>query len=90
MYKTKIKEIRERLKLEGFLHYADFEFSEGGGRFWQVPLSMMMHLFFKLTVNLESDKLGNINENLINSGFRKISEKKFYSDFIACRIYCKG
>lgn len=86
--KRKIKEIGDRLKFGGLLHYADFEISKGVGRYWQVPLSMIMHIFFKATVNLESNRLLDINENLINSGFRKISEKKLYSDFIACRIYC--
>lgn len=82
-----LNHINVLMKEDGNLYVT--EFRKGFEKWWQKPLSIFMHMFFKLTTNLESDRLKDIDQSIRNSGFMKIKEDRFFSDFIFSAIYQK-
>lgn len=65
------------------------DFNNRGANWWKSLLSKTMHWFFKMTTQLESNKLKNIDNLLLDSGFRKEREVHFFSRFIFSAIYRK-
>ncbi|WP_456459593.1 class I SAM-dependent methyltransferase [Reichenbachiella sp.] len=65
------------------------DFNNQKANWWKKALSATMHWFFKMTTQLESNKLKNIDSLLLDSGFRKEKEVHFFSRFIFSAIYQK-
>lgn len=65
------------------------EFQNPSGHFWKKVLSRLMHLFFKLTTNLESNRLKDIHTLLTNQGFDRVNKAEFFSQFIFSAVYQK-
>jgi len=65
------------------------DFNNRESNWWKRLLSAIMHWFFKMTTQLESNKLKNIDSLLLDSGFRKEKEAHFFSRFIFSAIYQK-
>jgi SAM-dependent methyltransferase len=81
-----IGKIRRLLKNDGILIVSEFY---PAGSFKAVMLSKIMHIFFKLTTNLESKKLVDIPELLLNEGFILEKEEKWDNGFIIAHLYRK-
>ncbi|MEM8938053.1 MAG: class I SAM-dependent methyltransferase [Bacteroidota bacterium] len=77
-----IKKIKSLLQPYGLLIVTDFEKSQT-----DKSLSFLMHLFFKIFVNLESKSLKSIHLMVTREGFRVTDEKFFYQKMIFSRIY---
>lgn len=76
--------IKELLSPGGNLIVTDFE---KGNRFWKISLSALMHLFFRLTANLQSRSLSSIHEVILKNGFICHKETLVFYDFIFSRAY---
>jgi len=76
------------LKSEGLWLFADFVNKKGKGSSWQRFLLKTMYLFFRITVNIEAQKLIDM-EPFFMKGYNKIFEARFYSRFIKSVVYRK-
>ena len=76
------------LKSEGLWLFADFVNEKGKGSSCQRFLLKTMYLFFRITVNIEAQKLIDM-EPFFTKGYNKIFEARFYSRFIKSVVYRK-
>ncbi len=76
------------LTQNGLWLYADFMNDKINSRWWQKFLLKTMYLFFKITCNIETQQLFNMN-TYFSEGYNKLSEKYFYSNFIKSVVYKK-
>lgn len=76
------------LKQNGLWLYADF-INDKHRKLWQKLLLKAMYLFFKLTCNIETQHLVNMNK-LFASGYNKTAESFYYSNFIKAIAYTKN
>lgn len=81
---TKIEQIMSH---RAQLMVADFQ--NPSGHIWMKILSRFMHLFFKLTTNLESNRLKDIHSLLANQGFKQVNKAQYFSQFIFSAVYQK-
>ncbi|SMD35462.1 Ubiquinone/menaquinone biosynthesis C-methylase UbiE [Reichenbachiella faecimaris] len=65
------------------------DFQNRKGTWWQKGLSMVMHVFFKFTTGLESNKLEDFDCAIVASGFHRDSDADFFSQFIFSAVYKK-
>lgn len=72
---------------DSLLIVSDFQYHEDS--WWQNALSKVMHGFFKMVAQLESGELKDINESIIEAGYKKIKEAAFFSQFIFSAVYKK-
>ncbi len=79
--------LHQSLKQNGLWLYADFA-NDAYVKFWQRFLLKTMYVFFKLTCNIETQKLINI-KNLFGNEYVKVDEAFFYRRFIVSEIYRK-
>ncbi len=77
-----------QLKTKGIWLYADFVYIENESPVWQKILLKTMYLFFRLTSNIETNQLENM-ESSFNNRYQKIFESWFYGRFIRSQAYQK-
>jgi ubiquinone/menaquinone biosynthesis C-methylase UbiE len=76
------------LKQRGFWLFADFRNDDRRGPFWQKLLLKTMYLFFKITCNIETPHLVNM-DSFFTGEYNKIFEAFYFSRFIKASIYSK-
>ena len=81
--------LNQLLKPNGLWLYADFMNDKINSKWWQKFLLKTMYLFFKITCNIETQQLINMNTYFSND-YNKLSEKYFYSNFIKSAVYKKA
>jgi ubiquinone/menaquinone biosynthesis C-methylase UbiE len=74
------------LKNDGVWLYADFVYDENNIQLWQKILLKAMYLFFKITCNIETQELINMN-GFFNTLYYPIEEKTYYHNFIRAIAY---
>jgi ubiquinone/menaquinone biosynthesis C-methylase UbiE len=80
--------LNQLLKPTSLWLYADFMNDKINSKWWQKFLLKTMYLFFKITCNIETQQLINMNTYFSN-GYTKIAERFFYSGFIKSVVYKK-
>lgn len=75
------------LKLNGLWLYADFT-NNKNSKWWQKFLLKTMYLFFKITCNIETQKLVDMSP-YFSANYNKAAEEFFYSNFIKAVAYKK-
>ena len=58
-------------------------------KWWQQLLLKSMFLFFKIICGIEASKLPEIESYFISNGYKAISEKTFFNDFMVGKVYRK-
>jgi tRNA (cmo5U34)-methyltransferase len=58
-----------------------------GNLWWQKVILRAMYFFFRLTCNIESQKLPEWNKQLQSMGGKEVDFKKFYSGFIRTSVF---
>ena len=79
--------LNQSLKQNGLWLYADF-INDNHGKLWKKILLKIMYVFFKLTCNIETQQLINM-DNYFAESYTKTSKNFFYSNFIQSKIYLK-
>ena len=79
--------LNQFLKQSSLWLYADFV-NNVHGKLWQRFLLKIMYLFFKLTCNIETQKLIDL-DNYFLVNYAKTAEVFFYSNFIQSKVYSK-
>ena len=80
--------LSRQLKNNGIWLYADFVYNETEGTWWQKLLLKIMYLFFRITCNIETSEIENM-EGLFKGHYQKIFESWFYGKFIRSQAYQK-
>lgn len=80
--------LNQLLKTNGLWLYADFVNDKINSKWWQRLLLKTMYLFFKVTCNIETQELIDMNK-YFSAGYFKIEERFFYSNFIKAMVYKK-
>lgn len=80
--------LNQLLNSGGVWLYADFKNDKINSAWWQKFLLKTMYLFFKITCNIETQKLIDMTQ-YFSSGYNKAAEKCFYSNFIKAVVYKK-
>jgi ubiquinone/menaquinone biosynthesis C-methylase UbiE len=78
--------IYAQLKPLGLWLNTDFQLT---GRLWQQLFLKSMLLFFKVFGNVESSTLPDMNNYFESNGYKVLSEKTFFGDFIVAKVYKK-
>jgi ubiquinone/menaquinone biosynthesis C-methylase UbiE len=76
------------LKEDGVLLYADFVCDENKGPLWQRILLRIMYLFFRITCNIETQKVINM-DRFFDLLYYKVFEESHYNNFIKSIAYRK-
>jgi ubiquinone/menaquinone biosynthesis C-methylase UbiE len=76
--------IHRLLKPHSLWLNADFQLT---GKWWQQFLLKSMFLFFKVICGIEAGKLPGIETYFTSNGYKVISEKTFFNDFIVAKVY---
>ena len=76
------------LKNKGLWLYADFVYNENDGAVWQKVLLKVMYTFFRVTCNIETDTIENMEPHFIPE-YKKIFQNEFYGGFIKSVAYQK-
>lgn len=82
-----VKKFSKMLSTNGFLLVSDFQIKNN--LWWQKALSGLMHVFFRITTNLQSKGLKDINSYLCKSHFINIDRTQFFNGFIFSAVYEK-
>ena len=85
---TVFAKLNALLKEKGLWLFADFTNNKGESLVWQKFLLKTMYLFFRLTCNIETQELIDM-EPFFKQKHEKIFEAQFYSGFIKAIIYKK-
>lgn len=87
----KLRSLLQQIKklMEDHSHLIVGDFQKRRSKYWQGVLSKMMHIFFKLTADLESHRLKDIDKEVKFNGFEKLREAQFFSGFIFSAVYKK-
>jgi len=84
------------VKLHGFLKedgqwlFTDFRLGSGLRKFWQLPMLMLMLIFFQLCCRIEANALQEFDQYFRQLGYWLDKEKSFYGEFIVGRVYVKA
>lgn len=84
---TIFAKLNDLLQPKGIWLYADFVNNETT-KPWQKTLLKLMYLFFKITCNIETQKLVDMNK-FFSGNYSAIEEKFFYANFIKAAAYIK-
>ena len=76
------------LKKQGNWLYADFVHNENEGKLWQKFLLKTMYLFFRITTDIETHELADV-EVYFEDDYEKVFERRFYLKFIKSLVYRK-
>jgi len=80
--------IKDQLKNNGQLLVSDFQINQSFiSKLWQKSLSWLMHIFFKITSQLQSNKLQSFSEEIEKKGFVLKEEELFFGKMIFSRVY---
>jgi len=74
------------LKKGGLWLNCDFQLT---GKWWQQIMLKSMFIFFRLICNIEASKLPKIKECFEEEGFKEITQKNFFGDFVGAGVYRK-
>lgn len=86
--KQVLKRTKQILKPEGLFLVSDFQLENTWrANLWQRPLMALMHLFFRVFANLDSDDLKQIKEEVQLTGFQIIKEKNYFGRMIFSAVY---
>lgn len=85
-----IQQIKKMLKPSGILLIADFQLTHADHQFWQKPMIDLMHWFFRIFSNLESDQLRDFDSYLTKEGFVVEYEQEYFSKMVFSRVYSLG
>lgn len=80
--------LNQLLKPGGLWLYADFTNDKISSKWWQKFLLKTMYLFFKITCNIETQKLIDMTQ-YFSADYNKAAEERFYSNFIKAVVYKK-
>ena len=80
--------LNQLLKPGGLWLYADFMNDQINSKWRQKFLLKTMYLFFKITCNIETQKLIDMTQ-YFSAGYNIAAEKRFYSNFIKAVVYKK-
>jgi ubiquinone/menaquinone biosynthesis C-methylase UbiE len=83
-----VAKLDQYLKDNGLFLYTDFVLDENHARWWQKILLKTMYLFFRITCNIETQQVINM-DNFFDLLYYKVFEKTFYNDFIISTVYRK-
>jgi len=78
--------IHSQLKRNGLWLCTDFQLT---GKLWQKVLLKSMYLFFKILCRIETLSMPNIQNQFVQHGYKPLSAKTFYGDFIVSTRYQK-
>ncbi|MCF0050100.1 class I SAM-dependent methyltransferase [Dyadobacter sp. LJ53] len=73
----------------GMWLFTDFNVEQNPNRIWQKLLLKSMYLFFKILSNVEANELPEMEMLLSNAGYKTISKRLFYRNFVKSLIYQK-
>lgn len=82
------QQLHINLKKEGLWLFTDFKQSNTG-RYWQKYLLKAMYFFFRIVCRLQASRLPDIDHCFLISGYKKITEKMYYSNFVITTVYKK-
>ncbi|WP_099600631.1 class I SAM-dependent methyltransferase [Reichenbachiella sp. 5M10] len=80
-----LETVRYVLKHSGLLLVSDFRMEEKRG--WHRWLSWSMHGFFRCVAKLQSEKLRDLDTEIISAGFAPKKQRCFYGKFIFAAVY---
>lgn len=78
--------LNDRLKKDGLWLIADFVYDKDKSPIWQKALLKIMYFFFRVTCNIETDELVELDP-FFAPGYEKIFETFWYSHFIRSVAY---
>jgi len=78
------------LKEDGLWLFTDFRLGSGLRKLWQLPLLMLMLIFFRLSCSIEASALQEFDKYFRQLGYSLDKEKLFYGEFIVGSVYVKG
>lgn len=81
------KQIDDQLLVGGSWLFCDFQLKDD--QLWQKLLLKLMYSFFKLTCNIEADRLPDTNTLFDRYHYKKKLLKTFYHDFICSSVFRK-
>lgn len=84
---TVFLKLDQLLTAHGLWLYADFT-NNKNSKWWQKFLLKTMYLFFKITCNIETQKLTDMSP-YFSASYNKTAEEHFYSNFIIAVVYKK-
>ena len=84
-----MKKLHRYLKENGQWLFTDFRLGSGLRKLWQLPLLMMMLIFFRFSCRIEANELQEFDKYFRQLGYSLYKEKLFYSEFIVGRVYVK-
>ncbi|MDN5204048.1 class I SAM-dependent methyltransferase [Fulvivirgaceae bacterium BMA10] len=82
-----INTLKATLKPNGKWLFCDFELNNVHSKYWQKILVRTMINFFKLTTNLEANKLIDLREHLKSCGLKQVESRRFYKKMIVSCIF---
>lgn len=82
--KTVVRTLRSHSKVNGKWLVTEFA---AGEKWWQKSLLWAMYRFFKITCNIEADRLPQWQEEFKRVGLIERRQKLFYRDFIGTAVY---
>jgi ubiquinone/menaquinone biosynthesis C-methylase UbiE len=86
--KVVFEKLNQHLKNGGFWLFADFQLNDNSN-YWQKPLLKLMYTFFRLTCKVEATTLPDTASLFSGHGYKKISSRGFFKNFISAIIYQK-
>ena len=85
-----MKKLSISLRKEGIWLFSDFNISEKPvDSWWQRIMIRSMYLFFKITCQLDTIKLPDIEQAFQQLAFKKVHSKSFFRNMIVSRVYYK-
>ncbi len=80
--------IHALLHQQGLWLFADFRLSKKDA-FWKKMMIKIMYIFFRLICNIEASRLPDMQSLFDKNGYKIVSSKSFYANFICAVIYRK-
>jgi ubiquinone/menaquinone biosynthesis C-methylase UbiE len=78
--------MHQQLKPKGLWLFADFQLT---GKLWQTLLLKSMYFFFRILCGIETTSLPKIDHQFYKRGYKVLSTKIFYGEFIVSTRYQK-
>ncbi|MDN3550133.1 class I SAM-dependent methyltransferase [Mucilaginibacter aquaedulcis] len=82
--KTVFNHLHALLKPGGLWLNADFQLT---GKWWQQLLLKSMFIFFRIICGIEASKLPQIEICFTQNGYKPVSQKTFFNEFILAKVY---
>ena len=78
------------LSAQGSWFFADFHISSSRKGFWQAAVVNLMYLFFRLTCNIDADRLLDFDRIFQTNRLRPVESTWFFGGLIVSRVYRFG